>query len=88
MATATKPASKDVSLTSAAEVRHVAGPLDDDVVAEILRLGASLEELEIAARYVRGEGDLADRAGHPLSGRVAQLYEILSAELEPEDEPR
>ena len=40
----------------------------------------------MAARYVRGEGDLVDRAGHPLSGRVGQIYEILSAEEAREDE--
>ena len=87
MATLRKSNSKFVPVTSADEVRHVAGPLNDDAVAAILRVGPSLEELEVAARYALGEGDLVDRAGHPLSGRVAQLYEILSAE-EADEEPR
>jgi hypothetical protein len=86
MASFAKPNSKDVPVISAAEVRHLAGPLNDDAVAAILRVGPSLEELEVAARYVRGEGDLVDRAGHPLSGRVGQIYEILSAEEADEDE--
>ena len=88
MAPAAKTESKDPPIASAADILHLAGPLDDETVAEILRLGASIEELEIATRYARGEGDLVDRAGHPLSGRVAQLYEILSAEQEPEEERR
>ena len=79
MPSAAKPGSKDVPLPLAADIRRLAGPLDDDVVKDILRIGASLEELEIAARYARGEGDLVDRAGHPLSGRAAQIYEILNA---------
>jgi hypothetical protein len=86
MASLAKSNSKSVPAISAAEVRHLAGPLNDDAVAAILRVGPSLEELEVAARYVRGEGDLVARAGHPLSGRVGQLYEILSAEEQEEDE--
>lgn len=78
--------SKDVPVTSVEEVRHVAGPLNDEAVAAILRVGPSLVELESAARYALGEGDLADRAGHPLAGRVAQIYEILSADDADEEE--
>lgn len=86
MASFAKGDSKNVPVTTAAEVRHVAGPLNDDAIAAILRIEPSLEELESAARYALGEGDLVDRAGHPLSGRVAQLYEILSAEEADEEE--
>jgi hypothetical protein len=86
MTSPAKSDSKDVPVTSAAEVRHLAGPLNDDAVAAILRVGPSLAELEIASRYVRGEGDLVDRAGHPLSGRVGQIYEIIAAEEADEDE--
>jgi hypothetical protein len=78
--------SKDAPVLSAEEIRHVAGPLNDEAVAAILRIGPSLEEIESAARYALGDGDLVDRAGHPLAGRVAQLYEILSAEGADEDE--
>jgi hypothetical protein len=78
--------SKNMPVTSAAEVRHLAGPLNDDVVAAVLKIGPSLEELEMAASYARGEGDLIDRAGHPLTGRLAQVYEILSAEAADEEE--
>jgi hypothetical protein len=88
MAPAAKADSKDPPTATAADILHLAGPLDDEAVAEILRLGASIEELEIATRYVRGEGDLVDRAGHPLSGRVAQLYEILSAAEANDEENR
>lgn len=86
MARFAKGDSKTVPVTTADEVRHVAGPLDDATVAAILKIEPSLEELEAAVRYALGEGDLVDRAGHPLSGRVAEVYELLSAEEADEEE--
>ena len=80
MATATGMNGKHGLVISAADVRRLVGPLGDDAVAAILRVGASPDELEIAAHYARGEGDRADRVGHPLSGRAAQVYEILRDE--------
>lgn len=87
MAKPHKGNSKTFPVTSAEEIRHIAGPLNDEAVAAILRVRPSFEELETATQYVLGEGDRADRAGHPLAGRVAQLYEILSAE-DADDEER
>jgi hypothetical protein len=83
---AKKTDSKGIPVVSAAEIRRVAGPLNDETVAQIMRIGPSMEELEIAARYATGEGDLLDRMGHPLDGRVAQIYDILSAEEGDEEE--
>ena len=74
--------SRDRPLVSADDVRRIAGPVDDVTVAEILEMGVSFGELEAAAAYAQGEGDLVDRAGLPLTGKVADLYEILSAEHE------
>jgi hypothetical protein len=39
-----------------------------------------MEDLEVAASYLLGEGSEVDRLGHPLTGKVAQLYEILSSD--------
>jgi hypothetical protein len=87
MATATGSNGRHGLVTSAAEVRRIVGPLGDDTVAEILRVCASPDELEIAVHYARGEGDRADRIGHPLSGRAAQVYEILrDEEADPEED--
>lgn len=84
MVNSAKRDSEDRTLALAHDVRRLAGPLDDETVAQVLKVGASFAELEIAAAYVRGQGSLVDRAGHPLTGKVAQLYEILSAD---QDEP-
>jgi hypothetical protein len=81
-----KSNSRNLPITSAAEVRHLLGPLTDAAVAEILRIGPSLEEVQVAARHMEGAGDLVDRSGHTLSGRAAKVYEILSAEDDDPDE--
>lgn len=73
-----KPGSKSLPVT-AAEVRHYAGDVDDEIVAQILRLQPTSVDLEAATAYLRGQGDLADRAGHPLAGKAAQIYEILNS---------
>ena len=71
---------KVLSVTSSDEVRHVVGPVTDDTIVTILKYEPSMEELEVAASYLRGEGNEVDRLGHPLTGKVARLYDILSAD--------
>jgi hypothetical protein len=67
-------------VTSATEVRHFAGPVADDTIAAILKTDASYEELEVAATYARGEGNDVDRLGATMTGKVAKLYDILTAD--------
>jgi hypothetical protein len=71
---------KVLSVTSSDEVRHVVGPVTDDTIVTILEYEPSMEELEVAASYLRGEGNEVDRLGHPLTGKVARLFDILSAD--------
>jgi hypothetical protein len=52
----------------------------DDTISAILKSEPSMEELEVATSYLRGEGSEVDRLGHPMTGKVAQLYDILSAD--------
>ena len=72
--------SKVLPVTSSIDVQHVVGPVTDDTICAILKFEPSIEDLEVAASYVRGEGSEVDRLGHPLTGKVAQLYEILSSD--------
>ncbi len=60
------------------EIYQLAGPVADHTVIAILATGASIADLEVATVYARGEGDRVDRLGHPLSGKAAQLAEILA----------
>ena len=62
------------------QVRHLVGQVTDDTLLAILKCNASAEDLQAAAGYLEGEGSLLDRVGHPLAGKVAQLYDILSSD--------
>jgi len=77
MSCAKKSEGTDLPITTAKEVRQAVGDIDDETVARILRLQPSWSELEFAVTYSRGEGDQLARIGHPLTGKAAQLYEIL-----------
>ena len=72
--------SKALPVTNSIEVRRVVGPVTDDTICAILKFEPSMEDLEVAASYLRGEGSEVDRLGHPLTGTVAQLYEILGSD--------
>ena len=72
--------SKSPPLTSSTQVRHLVGPVSDDTILAVLKTGASVEELEVVASYLEGEGNYVDRVGHPMTGKVGQLYDILIAD--------
>ena len=72
----------------AAEIRRVAGDILDWQVQAILASGASFEELEEAAAYVAGADDVMGQERKPLSGRVAQIYDILTRDEDWGDEER
>jgi hypothetical protein len=81
-------AGRSAKALSSMDVRHVVGPVTDDTISAILRSESSMEELELAASYLRGEGSKVDRLGHSMTGKVAQLYDILSADaLYDDNEP-
>lgn len=66
------------------DINAVLGDIEDARAAAIIATGATKAELEEAYLYAQGEGDRVDRAGHPLSGVLADLFEILTAD---EEEP-
>jgi hypothetical protein len=77
MATPSKSDPKQLPLSSD-EVRRLAGSVADHTVIAILETGATIADLEVAVIYARGEGNYVDRAGHPLSGKAAQISDILA----------
>ncbi|HWB46141.1 MAG TPA: hypothetical protein VG900_11930 [Hyphomicrobiaceae bacterium] len=89
MQKADKSNSKDLPVTSSAEVRRLVGAVADHTVTAILDCQASVEDLEIAAACIQGEGGDLGRDGHPIAGKVAQLYDILRSDaLYGDDEER
>jgi hypothetical protein len=59
------------------EVRRLLGELDDEKVAEILKLGPTLQEIELAAVCLDGRTDVLVKGGHHLSAIAAQILEIV-----------
>jgi hypothetical protein len=72
------------NIISEDELRAAAGNVDDATVIEILNLQPTLAELEEAVVWASGDGDVLAKSGHPLTGKVAQIVELLT---EDEDEP-
>jgi hypothetical protein len=69
---------------SAEDISAILGPAEETLVADIIRTGASREELAQAWAWV-GSDEAMISDGRPLpGGRVAALMELLAPE---EDEP-
>lgn len=69
---------------SHADVTAVLGPVDEEIAAELLRMGATAEDLALARAWIEREDALADAHVPPPSGRIARIIDLLSEP--PEDE--
>ena len=68
------------------DVIAMLGELDDDVIAEIIANGATLEELAEAHAWLANDEPLMN-AGRPLpGGRVARVVDIIAAISEEEEQ--
>ncbi len=67
------------------DLAKVLPDLDDARALEILALTPTVAEIEQAALWASGDGDILDRSGHPLHGKVARIFEILVRDEEPTD---
>lgn len=63
----------------AVDVQRLLGDLDAARITDILALQPSLAELEEAAAWIAGEGDVPAREGHPLAGNAAAIFDITEA---------
>ena len=71
---------------TASEIREIVGPLEDEVVAQIVDVGATgAEVLDAYTRY-RSDQLQERRLDYELHGKAARVFDILQAE-EPDDEP-
>ena len=85
MSTASEP-SKAAGGLGRAEILNVAGDIDDAKVAAIEASGATLGQLEEAVAWASAESDVMGQARRPLSGIVAEIYEILTSDEAYRDE--
>lgn len=73
-----QPASHD-------DLTRILGEVDDAKIVEILALKPTLKEVEEAALWLAGDGDVLAKEGHPLGGIVAAIVDIMVSD---EEEPR
>ena len=68
-----------MSILTSDDVRAVLGPVEDELVAEIIATGASRDELMEAHAWLTND-EAPMNTGRPLaSGRVGRLIDILDA---------
>jgi putative phosphoribosyl transferase len=63
-----------------ATVRRAAGDIDETKIAAILSLKPTLGEIEEAADWTLGRGDALGQSGRTLRGKIAAIYDILTAD--------
>jgi hypothetical protein len=69
------------------QLKSILGEVDDAKLIEVLKLQPTLVELEEAAIWATGNGDILAKDGRPMTGTVAAIVEILTAEEEEEPPP-
>ncbi|MEM7025553.1 MAG: hypothetical protein AAF637_23665 [Pseudomonadota bacterium] len=62
------------------EIIELLGDIEATKAEAILATGASMAEIEQAQAWVAGEGDALGEAERSLSGRVAEVFDILDSE--------
>jgi putative phosphoribosyl transferase len=70
------------SPVDAAAVRRAAGDIEETKIAAILRLKPTLGEIEEAAEWALGRGDVLSKSGRALRGKIGAIYDLLTAEDE------
>lgn len=73
-------------ITAIEELRHILGDIEEAKVAEILALEPTVAELQTAVLWADGKEDIVATQGGSLSGKTAQIYEILAADEEDDED--
>jgi hypothetical protein len=66
------------------DLLRIVGDIDERDALEILALHPTIAEIEEAAVWAVGNGDVLAKTGRPLTGIAAEIFEILTAD---EEEP-
>jgi hypothetical protein len=75
-----KPAKAPDAMLTHEDIMHLCGELPEWKIAKILASEATYEDLMTAITWAQGEDAVMGPTHHPLAGRVAYLYEIITAE--------
>jgi hypothetical protein len=69
---------KAQAIATPEELTRLLGHIDPATAAKVLELRPTLAELEEVAMWLTGQGNVPDRAGHPLMGNAAAIYEMIA----------
>jgi hypothetical protein len=70
------------SVATADDLSKLLGALDERKAVDVLALRPTLVDVEQAAIWLAGDGDVLAKDGRPLAGVVAQIVDILGSEDE------
>lgn len=62
------------------DILEIAGDIEDAKVAAIERSGATRDQLEAAVAWATGQSGVMGKQHKPLSGVIAEVYDILTAD--------
>jgi hypothetical protein len=79
-ARAVKQADQSSTAVTSEDVIRLCGEMADWKLSRILASCATTNDLEVAVAWARGEDDVMGEERLPLSGRAAELYEIITAD--------
>jgi hypothetical protein len=77
MSSANTTNSEHPSIAERADVIRLFGEIDEEDILQLLALQPTVMELQEAAAWLEGEGDILARAGHPMTPRIAGILEIV-----------
>jgi hypothetical protein len=67
------------------DIRDILGPVDDALIASVLALGATREEILEANTWLNSDDYMHRQLHHALRGTAAQVFDILEAEIQEPD---
>lgn len=69
------------------QIRAILGNIDEEKIMAILHLQPTIAEVEEAAVWAAGDGDVLAKEGRPLSSTAAAIVDVLTADEEEEPPP-
>lgn len=80
-------ASATAGMATRDDLRRLVGDVDERKVLDILALHPTISEIEQAALWATGDGDVLAKGGHSLGGTALGVLEILATDEEEEEPP-
>jgi hypothetical protein len=77
-------AGAEAAMATREDLLRLVGDVDERKVFDILALNPTVAEIEQAALWAAGDGDVLGKSGYPLRGTAAEVFDILAADEEEE----